>query len=60
MSECLFCSIVRGEVEASLVHADGATVACLDLRQPNGGHVLVAPRRYVQTLYDVDEASGAR
>jgi histidine triad (HIT) family protein len=59
MSECPFCSIFTGQSEASLVYADEATIAFLDLRQPNGGHVLVAPRQHIQTLYDLDEATGA-
>jgi histidine triad (HIT) family protein len=59
MSECPFCSIFTGQSEASLVYADEATIAFLDLRQPNGGHVLVAPRQHIQTRYDLDEATGA-
>jgi histidine triad (HIT) family protein len=47
---CLFCRIVDGEVPSSLVFEDAATVAVMDLRQTNPGHVLVLPRHHVATL----------
>jgi histidine triad (HIT) family protein len=47
-------------VEASVVFEDDATLAFMDLRQPNGGHVLVIPKQHVETIYDLPPDVGAR
>ncbi len=49
-AECIFCRIVARELPASIVYEDAATIAFLDLRQTNEGHVLVLPRTHVPTL----------
>jgi histidine triad (HIT) family protein len=51
---CVFCQIVAGEVGARVVHADDAVIVFLDARPVFKGHVLVAPRRHVMTLPDLD------
>ena len=56
---CLFCRIVEGDVVASLAYEDAETVAILDMRQPRAGHVLVIPRRHVETLFEVDDTTGS-
>ena len=48
--DCVFCRIVERRVTASLVYEDDATLAFLDLRQPNPGHVLVVPKVHVPML----------
>ena len=60
MYACAFCGIVAGSVEASIVYEDDATLAFMDLRQPNGGHVLVIPKQHVETIYDLLPDVGAR
>jgi len=50
---CLFCSIVAGEAPAQLVHEDEDFVAFLDTRPVFKGHVLLVPRRHVDTLPDL-------
>ena len=53
MTDCLFCSIVQGEVPAYLVLDDPIAVAFLDTRPLFPGHVLVVPRDHVETLTDL-------
>lgn len=48
--ECVFCSIVRGETEAHLIHADAHTLSFLDHNPLFPGHVLVIPRMHHATL----------
>ena len=60
MDGCAFCGIAAGAVEASVVYEDDATLAFMDLRQPNGGHVLVIPRQHVETLPDLTPDVAAR
>ena len=50
MTDCLFCRIVAGELPASRVFEDEWTLAFMDLRQTNAGHVLVLPKAHVETL----------
>jgi histidine triad (HIT) family protein len=62
-TDCVFCGIVNGTVEASVVAADDTTLAFLDLRQPSwprGGSVLVVPRAHVEQVDELPaEVAGA-
>lgn len=57
---CAFCAILAGALPASLVYEDGQVIAFMDLRQAVPGHVLVVPRRHVETLFDLDEDTAAQ
>lgn len=54
MSNCLFCGLVRGELETSPVYDDERAVAFMDLQPVNPGHVLVVPRRHAAALAELD------
>ena len=54
---CRFCSIVAGETPAVIVLDTPEVVAFLDHRPLFPGHTLVAPRRHVETLRDLDDAT---
>lgn len=56
---CVFCDIVAGTAPASLVHEDELTLAFVDLRQANPGHVLVIPKAHVSDVRYLDPATGA-
>ncbi|GAA2738810.1 histidine triad nucleotide-binding protein [Pedococcus aerophilus] len=47
--DCLFCKIVAGQIPATVVHEDEATVAFRDLDPHAPTHVLVIPRHHVAT-----------
>jgi histidine triad (HIT) family protein len=49
----IVCQIVRGDLEAALVHRDEHVVAFLDHRPVFKGHVLIAPVQHVDTLLDL-------
>jgi histidine triad (HIT) family protein len=53
VTDCVFCEIVRGEVEADLVLEHDDFVAFLDRRPVFKGHVLLVPREHVVTLPDL-------
>jgi diadenosine tetraphosphate (Ap4A) HIT family hydrolase len=42
--ECVFCRIVAGEAEASVVHDDATTIAFMTIGPVNPGHLLVVPK----------------
>jgi hypothetical protein len=57
MSEnCLFCSIVLGKAEASIVYEDDRTLAFVDPRQFHPGHVLMIPKHHVPDIRDLAAA----
>jgi diadenosine tetraphosphate (Ap4A) HIT family hydrolase len=58
--DCVFCRVVAGEVEASLVHEDERTVAFMDLRPVTPGHLLVVPRAHADGLPDLEPDDGAQ
>ncbi|HEY2976003.1 MAG TPA: HIT family protein [Pyrinomonadaceae bacterium] len=50
---CLFCGIVNGEVDASVVFDDDISIAFLDHRPLFPGHCLLAPKNHFETLSDL-------
>jgi histidine triad (HIT) family protein len=52
-TDCLFCGIVAGAVEAATVLEVADFVAFLDARPVFKGHVLLVPREHVDTLTDL-------
>jgi histidine triad (HIT) family protein len=50
---CLFCGIVDGEVDASVVFDDDISIAFLDHRPLFPGHCLLAPKNHFETLSDL-------
>jgi histidine triad (HIT) family protein len=58
-SSCVFCDIVAGRAEASVVHTDEHVVAFMDIEPVTDGHVLVVPRVHAASLEELDEDAGA-
>jgi histidine triad (HIT) family protein len=59
MAACIFCEVVAGRAERSLVLEDEATLAFMDVRQMSAGHTLVVPKRHVRDIFELDDATGA-
>lgn len=59
-SDCIFCNILTGEAEASLVHRDEQVAAFMDIQPVNEGHLLVVPVQHSADLAGLDEAAGER
>src|SRR5947199_10795446 len=55
MAECLFCQIISGELNASIVYEDERIVAFDDINPQAPTHVLVVPRRHIASLSDLTE-----
>lgn len=52
-SDCVFCAIVAGGTDTSLVLDEPTVVAFLDVRPVFEGHTLVVPREHHRTLGDL-------
>ncbi len=50
---CVFCRIIRGEEQASLVFEDSLSLAFLDRRPLFPGHCLLVPKAHYETLADL-------
>ena len=58
-STCVFCEIIAGRVEASLIYHDDHTTAFMDAFPLVPGHCLVVPNRHAADLSSLDEATAA-
>ena len=52
-TDCVFCRIVAGELEASVVVETPSVLALMDINPVTPGHVLVIPRRHLPALADL-------
>ncbi|MDQ1536934.1 MAG: histidine triad family protein [Actinomycetota bacterium] len=59
VQECVFCAIVAGQAEASLVHQDETVVVFMALHPVVPGHLLVVPRKHAMGLEDLDAPTSA-
>lgn len=56
MHTCIFCEIINQQAAASIVYEDETTLAFMNSRQGNAGHVLVIPKLHVATFDQLDFA----
>ncbi|HVE91830.1 MAG TPA: histidine triad nucleotide-binding protein [Actinomycetota bacterium] len=47
MTDCLFCRIVSGEIEADIVHEGAEVIAFRDINPQAPTHIQIIPRRHV-------------
>jgi histidine triad (HIT) family protein len=59
ITECVFCEIMAGRAPGDIVYQDDLTVAFIDPRQHNPGHVLVVPRAHINDIRYLDPRTGA-
>lgn len=55
-TDCIFCKIAAGEIDADIVRRDDRVVAFRDLNPQAPTHVLVIPRKHVATINDLTES----
>jgi histidine triad (HIT) family protein len=54
--DCLFCRIVSGEIPSSKAYEDDLTYAFNDITPQAPTHILIVPRRHIDSL---DKAAGS-
>ena len=60
MDNCLFCKIAAGEIPSSKVYEDESVLAFRDINPQAKVHVLVIPKKHIQSWYaakDEDDAA---
>ena len=50
---CIFCDLVHGAAEVSMVYEDATAIAFLEVQPVNAGHVLVVPREHYEHVQDI-------
>ena len=51
---CIFCKIVNKECPARIVFEDAHTLVFMDIAKDVDGHMVVAPKKHVASLFDCD------
>jgi histidine triad (HIT) family protein len=55
--DCLFCSMIRGDIAVQVIYEDDVCVAFRDIRPQAPVHVLVVPRTHVASLNEATDAA---
>ena len=53
---CIFCKIAAGEIPSNLVYEDEHVVAFPDISPAAPTHILVLPRKHVESIAHLEEA----
>jgi histidine triad (HIT) family protein len=60
MNSCIFCQIVEGAAESSIVYTDRLVTAFMDIQPINPGHLLVVPNSHAAYLSELEPETGAQ
>ncbi|GMA62281.1 histidine triad nucleotide-binding protein [Alicyclobacillus fastidiosus] len=59
MADCLFCKLVAGEIPSDKVYEDAEVLAFRDIRPQAPVHVLVIPKRHIDSAQAVSQEQAA-
>ncbi len=57
--DCLFCSIINGEIPSSKVYEDEVCYAFNDIDPQAPVHVLIVPKKHIKWAFDINEENSA-
>ena len=60
MTGCIFCDIISGNGQVSIVYQDDLCTGFMDIQPVNPGHVLVVPNRHATHLADLLPETGGQ
>ena len=55
MEDCLFCKIIKGEIPSTKVYEDDEILAFNDVNPAAPIHILVIPKKHINSLVDLNE-----
>lgn len=55
MEDCIFCKIIKGEIPSEKVYEDEETIAFKDIQPAAPIHILVIPKKHIDTLLNIKE-----
>lgn len=56
MTDCIFCRIIKGELNSSLIYEDNDVIAFNDIRPIAPVHFLIVPRQHVVSLAECSDS----
>jgi len=54
MRDCVFCKIAKKELTAAIIFEDEDCFAFAPLNPITEGHILIAPKKHFQDIFDID------
>ena len=58
MEDCVFCKIIKRDIPSNIVYEDDRVIAFYDVNPAAPIHILVVPKKHIETLLDVSEQDG--
>lgn len=55
MDDCIFCKMIRGEINCAKVYENEDVLVFLDINPKAPGHTLVIPKNHYENIYDIQE-----
>ncbi|MCK4533124.1 histidine triad nucleotide-binding protein [bacterium] len=55
MEKCLFCKVVNKQIPAKIIYEDDIVVAFEDINPQAPVHILLIPKKHVETVLDLTE-----
>lgn len=55
MEECLFCKIIKKEMESNIVYEDDDFIVIMDKFPDSPGHMLIIPKNHIKDLLEIDD-----
>ena len=55
MEDCIFCKIIKGEVDCFRIYDDQDLIVILDKFPNNIGHSLIIPKKHVKNIFELDD-----
>ncbi|UCD57365.1 MAG: histidine triad nucleotide-binding protein [Candidatus Hydrogenedentota bacterium] len=56
MSDCIFCKIGSGEIQSDKVYEDASFVGFRDIQPQAPTHIVIIPKKHVETINDIGES----
>lgn len=56
MSDCLFCSIVNGDIQSDKVFENDHILAFNDISPKAPIHILIIPKKHIPTILDLEDS----
>ena len=55
MEDCIFCKIIKKEIPSNIVYEDVEIIAFRDINPVAPVHILVIPKKHIESLLDLKE-----
>jgi len=59
MNECLFCKIVKKEIDADIILENNDAIAFKDINPIAPNHILIIPKTHIESVYSLDSSNYA-